>query len=55
MMSFLIDGLTHSSWFATPENEWAELFIPYIPGWLAMTDRDVLKQKQQRKKIMKQG
>ncbi|HGE70838.1 TPA: hypothetical protein ENX78_08395 [Candidatus Poribacteria bacterium] len=43
MMSFLIGGLTHSSWFATPENEWGELFIPYIPKWLAMTDRDVLK------------
>ncbi|MEK7397523.1 MAG: DUF6785 family protein, partial [Candidatus Poribacteria bacterium] len=42
-MSFLIGGLTHSSWFATPENEWAELFIPYIPHWFAMTDRDVLK------------
>jgi len=43
MMSFLIGGLTHSSWFATPENEWEELFIHYIPKWIAVSDRSVLK------------
>lgn len=43
MMSFLIGGLTHSAWFATPENEWSELFLSYIPNWFAVTDRSVLK------------
>jgi len=43
MMSFLMGGLTHSAWFATAENEWEDLFIQYIPDWLAVTDKNVLK------------
>lgn len=31
MMTFLIGTLTYSFWFATPENEYAELFHRYIP------------------------
>ena len=32
----------HTSWFATPENDWAALFIRYIPDWLSISDPNVL-------------
>ena len=34
--------IVHPFWFATPENEWEDLFFRYIPGWLTITDRTVL-------------
>ncbi|MCD6505337.1 hypothetical protein J7M22_01810 [Candidatus Poribacteria bacterium] len=34
--------LGHAFYFATPENEWAELIHPYVPKWLVVTDRSVL-------------
>ncbi len=34
--------IVHPFWFATPENEWADLFFRYIPGWLTITDKTVL-------------
>ena len=34
--------IVHPFWFATPENEWADLFFRYIPKWLTITDRTVL-------------
>ncbi len=42
MMGYLIPVLEHPFWFATPENEWAELFHPYIPRWYSVQDRQVL-------------
>ena len=42
MMSFLMGGLTHSFWFASAENEWAELFLHRVPWWFTVSDRDVL-------------
>jgi len=35
--------LGHAFWFATPENEWKELFWQYIPRWLAVDDISVLR------------
>ena len=32
---YLLPGLVGPEYFATPENEWRELFHAYIPGWLA--------------------
>jgi len=32
----------HTSWFATPENDWAALFLRYIPDWLSISDQNVL-------------
>ena len=32
----------HAFWFATPENEWKELFWRYIPRWLTVDDKSVL-------------
>jgi len=29
-------------WFATPENEWEQLFHNYIPRWLTVSDKEVL-------------
>lgn len=34
--------IVHPFYFATPENEWADLFFRYIPGWLTITDKAVL-------------
>lgn len=38
----LIPLLGHAFWFATPENEWSELFWQYIPRWLVVDDKRVL-------------
>lgn len=42
MMSFLMGGLTHSFWFASAENEWADLFLHHVPSWFTVSDRGVL-------------
>ena len=39
MMRVLITLPAHPFWYATPENEWAELFHRYIPTWLSATDK----------------
>jgi len=36
----IISGVTH---LATPENEWESLFARYIPDWIAVKDKEVLK------------
>lgn len=38
----MFGAIVHPTWFATPENEWKELFFRYIPGWLTITDKKVL-------------
>ena len=42
MMEILVSTLGHAFWFATPENDWKDLFSRYIPNWLAVADKDVL-------------
>lgn len=42
MMTILVESVGHASWFATPENEWSELFVRYLPGWLTIANKDVL-------------
>jgi hypothetical protein len=42
MMEILVSTLGHAFWFATPENDWKDLFWRYIPSWLAVADKDVL-------------
>ena len=37
-MVSLMGVLPHASWFATPENEWNELFSRYLPQWLVVSD-----------------
>ena len=43
MIQVLAPMLGHAFWFATPENEWKELFWRYIPRWLAVDDMTALK------------
>lgn len=35
-------ALTHAFWYATPENEWRELFWDRIPVWLTNRDKDII-------------
>ena len=43
MMSMVIGGMTHPFWFATPENEYAQLFHRYIPSWFTVSDKRALR------------
>ncbi|MGB9596258.1 MAG: DUF6785 family protein [Candidatus Poribacteria bacterium] len=38
----LFGQISHAFWFATPENEWEQLFFRYIPSWLAVENKMVL-------------
>jgi len=38
----LFGQISHAFWFATPENEWEQLFFRYIPSWLTVADKSVL-------------
>jgi len=39
----MFGAIVHQHWFATPENEWKELFFRYIPDWLTVNDKTILK------------
>ena len=39
----LVSIIVHAFWFASAENEWRELFWHYLPDWLTINDRDVLR------------
>ncbi len=41
MIQVLIPAIPHAHWFATAENEWADLFFRYIPDWLVISDKNV--------------
>lgn len=38
----LFGQISHAFWFATPENEWEQLFYRYIPDWTTVKDQAVL-------------
>ena len=38
----LMPIIGHAHWFATPENDWANLFHLHIPQWLAVSNKRVL-------------
>ena len=42
MMRVLVTLPAHPFWYATAENEWAELFHRYIPTWLSARDKIIL-------------
>jgi hypothetical protein len=42
ILEVLVSSMGHAFWFATPENEWKELFHSYMPEWLTVADREVL-------------
>ena len=42
MMQCLVSLIGTPIWYATPENEWHELFERYLPDWLVIKDKEVL-------------
>ncbi len=38
----LVPMIANAGWFATPENEWSEIFFRFLPTWLTITDRKIL-------------
>lgn len=43
MVQVLIPLLGNGVWYATLENEWSELFHRYLPQWLTVGNRDILR------------
>ena len=43
MLAEVIPSFGYAYWFATPENEWKDVLWKYLPDWLTVNDRDVLK------------
>ncbi len=43
MMTSLMGTLAHPFWFASPENEWQQLFWKYIPSWFTVSDTEIMK------------
>jgi len=43
MMTSLMGTLAHPFWYASPENEWEQLFWKYIPSWFTVSDTQILK------------
>lgn len=41
-LEMLNQTIGHPFWFATPENEWEDLFLRDLPKWLTVQDRNVL-------------
>ena len=37
-MQLLIPLMGHVYWYASPENEWAELIWPHVPSWMGVSD-----------------
>ena len=44
VMQTLVHIVASPFWFATPENEWAELFHSYLPEYFTISDRTVFKE-----------
>ena len=42
MMQTVIPVIPNGFWFATPENEWQQLFWRYLPSWMTLSDLSVL-------------
>lgn len=42
VMQAVLSVLGHGFWFATPENEFSELFLQHIPRWLTVSNKQVL-------------
>ena len=42
MMQCLVSLIGTGTWYATPENEWIELFGRHLPDWLVIKDKGIL-------------
>ena len=38
----LVPMIANAGWFATPENEWSDIFFRFLPTWLTITDKRIL-------------
>lgn len=38
----LLPNIPYASWFASPQNQWENRILPYLPQWLTITNREVL-------------
>ena len=41
-LSDLPEAISNPYWFATPSNQWEEIVLPYLPGWLTVSDPNVI-------------
>ena len=41
-MQLLVPLMGHDHWYASPENDWAELILPRLSDWLVVSDRSAL-------------
>lgn len=42
LIQILVPTIPHIFWYATPENEWKDLFSEHIPQWLTINDKKPL-------------
>ncbi len=42
-LHFIVPAVTAAFYYASPENQWAELFHRFVPDWLAQKNADALK------------
>lgn len=42
-LALTIPAIPHAFWFATPENQWEELFFRYIPQHLVVSDKKIIR------------
>jgi uncharacterized membrane protein len=42
-LQLTIPAIPHAFWFATPENEWADIIIPHVPRWLVVSDKNIMR------------
>ena len=42
MLRVLIPMIPHAFWYASPENDWADLFHRFVPSWITVSDRRFL-------------
>ena len=42
MLEILVPMLGHAFRFVTPENEWQQLFLPFLPEWLTVNNKQLL-------------
>lgn len=43
MIKCLVSLVSNGSWYATLENDWSNLFGTYLPGWLTLSNRGILR------------
>jgi len=43
LSEYLLTIITGAQYYATPENEWAEIILPFIPTWMVPQDQEAIK------------